>query len=93
MVKKDIVKSISIKLGIDEDDIRIIINTFMDEVTRFISLGNNIYLRGFGTFYIKKIKSRRNFNIRADKNIVQPDKKKLVFKAGKKILEKVAELD
>jgi len=53
MTKADIVSNISDKLGIDKNDVQITIESFMSEVKSSLEKGENVYLRGFGSFIIK----------------------------------------
>jgi len=53
MTKADIVANISEKLGMEKTDVQAIIETFMTEVKDSLESGDNVYLRGFGSFIIK----------------------------------------
>ena len=53
MTKADIVSNISDKLGIDRADVQATIEKFMKEVKVSLEKGENVYLRGFGSFIIK----------------------------------------
>jgi DNA-binding protein HU-beta len=53
MTKADIVTNISDKLGVDKLDVQSTIESFMTEVKDSLEKGENVYLRGFGSFIIK----------------------------------------
>ena len=53
MTKADIVSRISEKLGIEKGDVQATVETFMEEVKSSLENGDNVYLRGFGSFIIK----------------------------------------
>jgi DNA-binding protein HU-beta len=53
MTKADIVSQISEKLGIEKGDVQAIVESLMDEVKHSLESGENVYLRGFGSFIIK----------------------------------------
>ncbi|MDC0001230.1 HU family DNA-binding protein, partial [Flavobacteriaceae bacterium] len=53
MTKADIVSNISDKLGIDRADVQATVEKFMKEVKVSLEKGENVYLRGFGSFIIK----------------------------------------
>jgi len=93
MVKKDIVNNISENLGIDRDDVRVIIDSFMDELSVGISNGENIYLRGFGTFQLKTMKEKKGRDMVRGKQIIIPAHKKLYFNPGNRIVESIKELN
>ena len=53
MTKADIVSNISDQLGIDRADVQATVENFMKEVKASLEKGENVYLRGFGSFIIK----------------------------------------
>ena len=53
MTKADIVAKISEKLGMEKGDVQATVETFMEEVKNSLESGDNVYLRGFGSFIIK----------------------------------------
>ena len=65
MTKADIVNSISDNVGVEKKETQKVVEAFMDEVRKALQSGNNVYLRGFGTFQIKQRKEKklRSFNL------------------------------
>ena len=53
MTKAEIVSKISDKSGLDKNEVQLIVENFMDEVINSLKDGQNVYLRGFGSFIIK----------------------------------------
>ena len=53
MTKADIVAKISEKLGMEKGDVQATVETFMNEVKTSLEGGDNVYLRGFGSFIIR----------------------------------------
>ena len=53
MTKADIVAKISEKLGLEKGDVQATVESFMEEVKNSLETGDNVYLRGFGSFIIK----------------------------------------
>ena len=53
MTKADIVSNISDQLGIDKIDVQATVEKFMHEIKDSLESGENVYLRGFGSFIIK----------------------------------------
>ena len=53
MTKADIVAKISEKLGMEKNEVQATVETFMEEVKNSLEGGDNVYLRGFGSFIIK----------------------------------------
>ena len=54
MTKADIVNSISQKTGIDKPTVLNIVEAFMTSVKESLANEDNVYLRGFGSFILKK---------------------------------------
>ncbi|MEP2968176.1 HU family DNA-binding protein, partial [Nonlabens ulvanivorans] len=53
MTKADIVSKISDKLGMEKTDVQAAVESFMNEVKGSLESGENVYLRGFGSFIVK----------------------------------------
>ena len=54
MTKADIVNEISKKTGIDKATVLTTVEAFMEAVKTSMIGGKNVYLRGFGSFILKK---------------------------------------
>jgi len=54
MTKADIVTDISNKTGISKEDVLAIVEGFMATVKNSMENGENVYLRGFGSFIVAK---------------------------------------
>ena len=67
MTKADIVTNISDQLGIDKTDVQATVEKFMKEIKNSLEGGENVYLRGFGSFIIKTRAEKTGRNI--SKNI------------------------
>ena len=63
MTKADLVAKISEKLGIEKGDVQATVETFMEEVKTSLESGDNVYLRGFGSFIIKTRAEKTGRNI------------------------------
>jgi len=63
MTKAEIVSSISEKSGIEKGDVLATVEAFMDDVKGSLEKGENVYLRGFGSFIIKKRAEKTGRNI------------------------------
>lgn len=92
MIKKDIVKNISKKSGILEDDIKFIIDSFMCEINDSLSIGEKVSLRGFGTFRVTKPKTfkRHSFLTGKIENFII--NRKISFNANEKLLNQIKDL-
>ena len=54
MTKADIVNEITKNTGIDKVTVLATVEAFMDAVKASLSKDENVYLRGFGSFVVKK---------------------------------------
>ena len=63
MTKADIVSNISDQLGIDKTDVQATVENFMKEIKNSLESGENVYLRGFGSFIIKTRAEKTGRNI------------------------------
>ena len=63
MIKADLVAQMSLKTGVEKKVIYSILETFMDTVKTSLEKGENVYLREFGTFAVKKKASKKARNI------------------------------
>ena len=54
MTKAEIVANISDKLGIEKVDVQLTVESLMQEIINSLENGENVYLRGFGSFIVKK---------------------------------------
>ena len=63
MTKADIVNNISDQLGIDKTDVQATVESFMKEIKNSLESGENVYLRGFGSFIIKTRAEKTGRNI------------------------------
>ncbi len=89
MTKADLVARISEKLGIEKGDVQATVETFMTEVKNSLESGNNVYLRGFGSFIIKKRAEKTGRNISKNTTIKIPAHNIPAFKPAKVFVEGV----
>lgn len=83
MTKADIVSKISCELGIEKTDVLATVEAFMREVKDALESGENLYLRGFGSFIIKKRAEKTGRNISKNTTIKIPAHNIPVFKPAK----------
>jgi len=89
MTKADIVNAISNKTGIEKVAVQEIVEGFMESVKEFMIDGQNVYLRGFGSFIVKKRAQKKARNITKNKEIIIPEHYIPAFKASDKFVERV----
>ena len=89
MTKADIVSKISEKLGIEKGDVQATVETFMEEVKSSLENGDNVYLRGFGSFIVKTRAEKTGRNISKNTTIKIPAHNIPAFKPAKVFVEGV----
>ena len=89
MTKADIVAKISDKLGMEKGDVQATVETFMKEVKNSLEGGDNVYLRGFGSFIVKKRAEKTGRNISKNTTIKIPAHNIPAFKPAKIFVEGV----
>ena len=89
MTKADIVKNISDKTGMDKSDVQMIAENLMDEVKNSLKKNENVYLRGFGSFIIKKRAEKTGRNISKNIAVVIPAHNIPAFKPSKTFVNSV----
>lgn len=89
MTKADIVTEISDKTGIEKVAVQATVEAFMNEVKDALEDGKNVYLRGFGSFIVKKRAQKTGRNISRNTTIIIPAHNIPAFKPAKTFVEKV----
>ncbi|MBQ0079959.1 MAG: integration host factor subunit beta [Alistipes sp.] len=89
MTKADIVASIAKKTGLDKAQIQVVAEIFMDEIETSLASGENVYLRGFGSFILKKRAEKVARNISKKTTIVIPEHNIPAFKPSKAFSAKI----
>jgi|TARA_B100001059_G_scaffold136959_1_gene137252 nucleoid DNA-binding protein len=77
---------------LNRSEIETVIEIFSNNIIKALKNGKKIELRGFGTFFVKKIKE--NYSARNPKTgelIYVPEKNKVRFKASKNLKKKINE--
>ena len=72
MTKADIVNEISKNTGIEKAVVQVSVEAFMEAIKNSITEGNNVYLRGFGSFVVKRRAEKTARNISKNVTIKIP---------------------
>ena len=89
MTKADLVSRISDKTGIERQDVQATVEAFMESVRDSLEQGHNVYLRGFGSFVIKRRAKKTGRDILKNKTIEIPAHNIPSFKPAKSFMENV----
>lgn len=89
MIKAQVVTDISNKTGIEKAAVVAVIEEFMTTIKESLTAGENVYLRGFGTFEIIERAEKTGRNITAGTTLIVPAHKIPKFKPAKEFKERV----
>ena len=83
MTKAEIVNKISDKTGLERAEVLAVVENFMNEVKASLETDENVYLRGFGSFIVKKRAEKTGRNISKNTTIKIPAHNIPAFKPAK----------
>ena len=89
MRKADLVTAISEKTGIAKVDVLVTLESFFKEVKDTLTEGENVYIRGFGSFVVKKRAKKIGRHIKKNIAIEIPEHFIPSFKPAKVFVEQV----
>ncbi|MBC7920770.1 MAG: integration host factor subunit beta [Ferruginibacter sp.] len=93
MTKAEVISEIADKTGIDKADVSSTVEAFFTVVKNSMSKGENIYVRGFGSFVNKKRARKTARNISKNTAMVIEEHYVPSFKPAKVFVEKVKSSD
>lgn len=89
MTKAEIVKEIVRKTGVKAVTAATVVDRAMAEIRRAMIDGENVYLRGFGSFVVKQRAQKSARDITRNKTIVVPARKVATFRLSREFLKKI----
>mgnify|MGYP000636214073 CR=1 len=89
MTKADIVNEISKGTGVEKAQVQQIVEAFMESIKDSLTSNKNVYLRGFGSFIVKKRATKVARNISKNTTITIPAHDIPAFKPAKSFAAKV----
>lgn len=91
MTAAELVKALSIRLGVSQKQARTLLDGYVAAITRQLSGGHLVILRNFGTFGLKQVAEKRAY-VPARKSLCFiPAHQKLYFKPSEKLRAEVSE--
>ena len=85
MTKADLVEQIAEQTGISRNQTAVIVDQLLDAMSRALSDGKHLEIRGFGTFKVRERRARRARNPRSGSEVLVPAKLVPVFKPSKEL--------
>ena len=89
MTKADIVSGIAKSTGVDRATVLSTVEAFMDAVMSSMTDGENVYLRGFGSFVVKKRAAKAARDIQNETTIIIPERYVPTFKPSQYFSERL----
>lgn len=89
MTKADLIREISQQTGIERATVAQVIEGIMEGIKSSLINGEEVYLRGFGSFILKKRAAKTARNISRNTTIIVPEHIIPAFKPCKAFVEKV----
>lgn len=89
MQKAEIVAQIVTSTGLDKTLVSDVVEQFMQTVKNSLSNHQNVYLRGFGTFLVKRRAQKKARNITKNTILIVPEHNIPAFKPAPKFMDKV----
>ena len=89
MRKADLISKISDKTGIPKVDVLVTLETMFKEIKATLTNGENLYIRGFGSFIIKKRAAKIGRNIKKNIAVAIPEHFIPAFKPAKEFVQEI----
>ena len=89
MTKAEVVSAIAQRTGIEKMAIQTVIEEFMGVVKESLTEGENVYLRGFGSFVVRKRAEKTGRNITKNTTVIIPAHNIPAFKPAKSFMNEV----
>ncbi len=89
MTKADIVADIAVETGLERLEVLKTVEAFMTSVKSSLANGQNVYLRGFGSFVVKERAEKTGRNISKNTTVIIPAHNIPAFKPSKTFVEEV----
>lgn len=92
MRKADLIAQIAETTGVPKIDVLVSVEAFFKEVKSSLAKGENVYVRGFGSFIVKKRAAKVGRNIKKNISINIPEHFIPAFKPAKEFTESIRNL-
>lgn len=89
MTKADVIRQVAESTGLSKEEATSVVEAFMKTIKNALSGGENVYLRGFGTFEVKKRAEKTARNITKNTTMIIPAHYVPRFKPADEFVESV----
>ena len=92
MKKADLINNIAEQTGVPKVDVLVSLESFFSNVKQTLAEGENIYIRGFGSFITKKRAAKVGRNIKKNTSVYIPEHFIPAFKPAKEFVDEVKKI-
>jgi DNA-binding protein HU-beta len=89
MTKAELIAKISEETGLERNEVSRAVESMMEFIKSSLTNGQNVYLRGFGSFVVRERKQKTGRNISKNTTIIIPAHNIPSFKPAKLFVEQV----
>ncbi len=89
MTKADLIAKISEETGLERNEVSRAVESMMNFIKTSLTNGQNVYLRGFGSFVVRERKQKTGRNISKNTTIIIPAHNIPSFKPAKVFVDQV----
>ena len=89
MTKIELVREIASKTGLDNKDVMVIVESLMETIKTSMAEGEEVFLRGFGSFIIKHRADKTARNISKNTTVIIPAHDIPAFRPAKEFMDKL----
>lgn len=93
MTKAEVISEISQQTGLDKTEVLVTLEAFVSVIKTAVAEGDNVYIRGFGSFIVKRRKAKLGRLIAKKTSVTIPPHNVPLFKPAKQFIEKVKTAD
>lgn len=89
MTKADVIKEIVLKTGIDQEAVSQVVEAMMSSIKKAMAGGDEVFLRGFGSFIIKRRAEKIGRNISQNTSMIIPAHNIPAFKPAESFVKMI----
>lgn len=93
MTKKEIIDTVAANIGMTSKDVGVVVNEMLEVLKSSVKSGENVYLRGFGTFRITVRAAKTARDIHRNTAFPIPAQKTVKFIPSPELAHDVSKLD
>ena len=87
MNKQNLIDAVAEDAGLNKSQAKRAVDAVLGNIENALSCKQDVLLVGFGTFSVRKARERSGRNPQTGETLVIPERNRIVFKAGKSLLE------